>query len=143
MLSKSSTYAIRAVLYLALHSDEVRKYSPKNIADVINVPAPFLAKTLQILTKRGLVSSVKGRNGGFYLNKENKENSLISIVESIDGLQKFNECMLGLPVCGDENPCPIHHAVSPVKKQLIEQLTLKTIKALTEEVRKGKTHIFL
>ena len=143
MLSKSSTYAIRAVLYLALHSDVSKKYSPQEIADAINIPAPFLAKTLQILTKRSLVSSVKGRNGGFYLTKENKMNSLISIVDSIDGLGKFHECMLGLPVCGDDNPCPIHHAVAPVKKQLIEQLTLKTIKDLTEEVRKGETHIFL
>lgn len=143
MLSKSSTYAIRAVLYLALHSNEAKKYSPKSIAEAIDVPAPFLAKTLQILTKRSLVSSIKGRNGGFYLTKENKMNSLISIVDSIDGLNKFHECMLGLPICGDDNPCPIHHAVAPVKKQLIEQLTLKTIKDLTEEVRKGDTHIFL
>ena len=143
MLSKSSTYAIRAVLYLSLHSDVTKKYSPQHIANAINIPAPFLAKTLQILTKRGLVSSIKGRNGGFYLTKENAMNSLISIVDSIDGLSRFHECMLGLPVCGDDNPCPIHHAVAPVKKQLIEQLTLKTIKDLTEEVRIGKTHIFL
>lgn len=143
MLSKSSTYAIRAVLYLSLHSSKSKKYSPISIAEAIDVPAPFLAKTLQILTKRALVSSVKGRNGGFYLTEENTMNSLITIVDSIDGLSKFYECMLGLPVCGDENPCPIHHAVSPVKKQLIEQLTLKTIKDLTDEVRNGETHIFL
>ncbi|HHC79994.1 MAG TPA: Rrf2 family transcriptional regulator [Flavobacteriia bacterium] len=143
MLSKSSTYAIRAVLYLSLHSDEAKKYSPKSIAEAIDIPAPFLAKTLQILTKRGLISSIKGRNGGFYLTKKNRKNTLMSIIESIDGLRKFQECMLGLPICGDDNPCPIHHAVSPIKKQLIEQLTLKTIDDFTEEVRKGETHIFL
>ena len=143
MLSKSSTYAIRAVLYLALHSDEAKKHSPQHIADAIKIPAPFLAKTLQILTKRDLVSSVKGRNGGFYLTKENKKNSLISIVESIDGLRKFNECMLGLPICGDENPCPIHHTVSPLKEGLINELTLKSIDDIAKEVQKGKTHIFL
>ncbi len=143
MLSKSSTYAIRAVLYLSLHSDAIKKFSPKSIAEAIGVPAPFLAKTLQILTKRDLISSVKGRNGGFFLTEKNKENTLMSIVDSIDGLSKFSECMLGLPVCGDDNPCPIHHAVSPVKKELIEQLTLRTIEDFTEEVRNGKTHIFL
>ena len=143
MLSKSSTYAIRAVLYLSLHSNETKKFSPKSIAQAIDVPAPFLAKTLQILTRRGLISSVKGRNGGFYLTKKDRENTLMSIVDSIDGLSKFSECMLGLPVCGDDNPCPIHHAVSPVKKQLIEQLTLRTIEDFTEKVRNGETHIFL
>ena len=143
MLSKSSTYAIRAVLYLSLHSDVTKKYSPKNIADAIDVPAPFLAKTLQILTKRGVISSIKGRNGGFYLTEKDKKNTLISVVDSIDGLRKFHDCMLGLPVCGNENPCPIHHAVAPVKKQLIEQLTMRTINDFTEEVEKGETHIFL
>lgn len=143
MLSKSSTYAIRAVLYLSIHSDIEKKYSPKDIADVIDIPAPFLAKTLQLLTKSNLISSIRGRNGGFYLTKKDKLNNLMSIIESIDGSDKFNKCLLGLSVCSDENPCPIHHAVSPFKKQLIEELTHKTINDLTKEVSEGKTHIFL
>ena len=130
MLSKSSTYAIRAVLYLSIHSDVEKKYSPKDIADVIDIPAPFLAKTLQLLTKNNLISSIRGRNGGFYLTKKDKFNNLMSIIEIIDGLDKFNKCLLGLSVCSDENPCPIHHAVSPFKKQLIEELTHKTINDL-------------
>ncbi len=143
MLSKSSTYAIRAVLYLSLHADEPKKFNPKSIAEAIGVPAPFLAKILQILSKTGLVSSVKGRGGGFYLTKENKENSLLSVIDSIDGLRKFHDCMLGLPVCGDKNPCSVHHVVFPLRRQLIDQLTQKSISDLTEEVRKGDTHIFL
>ena len=67
MLSKSSKYAIRAVLYLALNSNESKKYSPKDIAEAVNLPAPFLAKTLQELTRRNIISSVKGRNGGLKL----------------------------------------------------------------------------
>ncbi len=143
MLSKSSTYAIRAVLYLSLHSNKEKKYSPKDVADVIHIPAPFLAKTLQLLTKRNLISSVRGRNGGFYLTKKDRKNNLMSIVESIDGLEKFKECLLGLSVCSDENPCPIHYKVSPFKKQLIDVLTYKTIDDLATEVSEGKTHIFL
>jgi len=143
MLSKSSKYAIRSVLYLSLHSHEENKYSPKEVADAIGIPAPFLAKTLQILTKKGLISSTKGRYGGFYLTKNDRSNNLGSIVESIDGLEKFNDCLLGLPICSDANPCPIHHVVSPLKKQLIDELTYKTIDDLAREVGKGKTHIFL
>jgi len=143
MLSKSSKYAIRAVLYLSIHSSEENKYNPKEVADSINIPAPFLAKTLQVLTKRNLISSTKGRNGGFYLTNENRLNNLGSIVESIDGLDKFNDCLLGLPICSNENPCPIHHVVAPLKKKLINELTHKTIEKLAKEVSVGKTHIFL
>ncbi len=141
MLSKSSAYAIRAVLYLALNSNETQKYSPKEIAAVIAIPAPFLAKTLQELTKRNLISSTKGRNGGFYLTDDNKHNTLISIVDSIDGLQKFHNCLLGLPKCSNENPCSLHHAISPLRKKFVEELTFKTIADLTKEVSDGHTHI--
>lgn len=143
MLSKSSKYAIRAVLYLSLHSNEQKKYSPKEVADAIDIPAPFLAKTLQLLTKSNLISSIRGRNGGFYLTKKDGLNNLMSIIESIEGLHKFKECLLGLSVCSDENPCPIHHKVSPFKEQLIDELTHKTIDDLATEVSEGKTHIFL
>ncbi len=143
MLSKSSAYAIRAVLYLSLYTNEERKHSPKEIAAIINIPAPFLAKILQVLAKNKLISSTKGRNGGFYLTKMNRLNSLISIVDSIDGLDRFQECLLGLPICSNVNPCPIHHAISPIRKKLIEELTFKTIDDLTQEIKDGNTYISL
>lgn len=142
MLSKSSTYAIRAVLFLSKNSCEERKFSPKIIAEKINIPAPFLAKTLQQLTKRGLVSSKKGRNGGFYLTSDNKSNSLLAVIDTIDGLEKFKSCSLGLPVCDNENPCPLHHLIAPFKSKLINELLHKTIEDFTKEINQGKTHLF-
>lgn len=127
MLSKSSKYAIRAVLYLTLNSSEEKKFSPLQIADEINIPAPFLAKTLQQLTKHRLISSAKGRNGGFYLTNDDKQNTIISIIECIDGQDKIVECFLGLPTCSDENPCAIHHLVAPMRNNLVDELTNNTI----------------
>jgi len=141
MLSKSSQYAIRAVLYLSLNSNEEIKYSPKKIAKAIEIPAPFLAKTLQELTKRNLISSIKGRNGGFYLTEVNRQNTLISIVDSIDGMHKFQECLLGLTVCSNENPCSLHHVIAPLRKKIVEELTFKTIDDLSKEIMNGTTHI--
>lgn len=141
MLSKSSKYAIRAVLYLSINSNENKKLSPIEIAESIDIPAPFIAKILQKLTKRGLITSVKGRGGGFYLTEKNKKNSIISIVDSIDGVDKFQECMLGLPICSDLNPCPIHNTISILRKNIVEHLTYKTIDELASEVNKGATHL--
>lgn len=141
MLSKSSTYAIRAVLFLSSNSSEAIKYSPRAIAESINIPAPFLAKTLQELTKRNIISSRKGRNGGFYLTDDDRLNTLMPIVNAIDGLDKFESCSLGLTICGNENPCPIHHLIYPLKNKLIEELNQKTIADYTKELKKGKIHI--
>lgn len=142
MLSKSSTYAIRAVLFLATNSSKEKKYSPKSIASIINIPAPFLAKTLQQLTKRNIISSSKGRSGGFYLTDINAKNTLIKVVDAIDGLDKFKSCSLGLPECGDKNPCPVHHLIYPLRAKLVEELTNKSIANYVKEIDQGTTHLF-
>ena len=67
MLSTTSKYAIRAVIYLALHSDGKTKVGQKEIAAQLAMPPPFLGKILQLLVKQGILVSVKGPNGGFSL----------------------------------------------------------------------------
>ena len=141
MLSKSSKYAIRGVLYLSLNSDEEKKYNPKEIAEAISIPAPFLAKILQELAKNKLISSTKGRNGGFYLTKVNRLNSMLSIIDCIDGLNKFDECFIGLPKCSDSSPCAVHHIVSPLKNDLLKVLKNNNIDDFTKDVALGKMHI--
>ena len=143
MLSNQSKYAIRAVLYLAIHSDVKNKIGTKEIAEKIDIPAPFLAKTLQSLSKAKLIHSIKGPNGGFYLDEEDQKKNLLDIIECIDGLRKFNECFIGLPKCSDENPCAIHHIVKPFKESLIKELTTNTIEDFAKETQKGKSFIFL
>ena len=137
MLSKSSKYAIRAVLYISNFSNNHAKIGSKQIADSLNIPAPFLAKTLQELTKENIISSVKGPRGGFYLSKINKTKTLYDIIECIDGLHKFESCFLGQEECNDEKPCVIHHLYLPFKRKLVEKLKTKTIVEMADEYAKN------
>ena len=134
MLSNACKYAIRSVLYLAIKTDENHKVGVKKIADDLESPQPFLAKLLQQLNKGNLVSSTKGPNGGFYLSKKDKENTVWDIVKNIDGTSKFDDCFLGLSKCSDENPCPIHFIVSPFKEKLLENFRDKTISQYVLEI---------
>lgn len=134
MLSNACQYAIRSILYLAIHSDETNKIGVKKVADELETPQPFLAKLLQQLAKKDLVSSIKGPNGGFYLSKKNKQNSLWDIVKCIDGTSKFDNCFLGLATCGDENPCPVHFIVGPFKQKLLDDFRDKTISKFSKEI---------
>jgi len=133
MLSKSSKYAVRAVLYLA--SNKIcKKCSSKEIASTLEIPAPFLAKTLQKLAKEKIISSTKGPNGGFFLTDKDKSNSILDIIECIDGLEKFKECFLGHPDCNDVHPCVVHHIVAPFKTELLDTLSSKTILDFSIEI---------
>jgi len=134
MLSNACKYAIRSVLYLAIHTNENTKIGVKKIAEELETPQPFLAKLLQQLNKGNLVSSTKGPNGGFYLSKKNNGNAIWDIIKNIDGTSKFDDCFLGLSKCSDENPCPVHFIVSPFKEQLLENFRDKTISQYAIEI---------
>ena len=109
MFSKSCQYAIRAVTYLAEQQGSEKNMGVKEIADSLQVPQQFLAKILQQLAKHNLISSMKGPGGGFFLDEANANASLLEIVETIDGKNTLNTCILGKPTCSNENPCPLHH----------------------------------
>ena len=137
MLSKSSKYAIRAVLYIANHTDDTNKIGSKVVAKQLGIPAPFLAKTLQELTKKEIISSVKGPHGGFFLTAENNQKSLLDIIKCIDGIHKFDECFLGQHECNDESPCVVHHIYLPFKNKLINKLKTKSIAEMAKEFAKN------
>ena len=141
MLSNQSKYAIRGVLYLAMHADEHNKLGSAIVSKETNIPAPFLAKIFQKLSREGLILSTKGPRGGFYLSDEKLQNSLLDIIECIDGLDAFNNCFLGLPNCSDKNPCSIHHVASRWRDHLIAELKVKTIAEMAENTRSGNFRV--
>jgi len=139
MLSRASKYAILSTLFLAEHSSEERKISVKEISKSIDVPNPFLAKLFQQLVRGKIISSTKGPNGGFYLTEENKNKNVCDIIENIDGLNKLNDCFLGLNECDSKNPCPVHFIVEPFKNNILGKFRDKTIMEFAQEIsEKGR-----
>lgn len=141
MFSKSCKYAIRAVLYLALNSDENKKIGVEEIAKQIDVPRHFLAKTLQLLTKRNIISSAKGPNGGFYLNEKNRKSNLYEVIEIVDGNDAFISCVLGVKECSNSNPCPYHHLVIASRNKLERTLKNETIEQTAKKIKKNNYSI--
>ena len=141
MLSNSSKYAIKAVLFLALNSSEKNKVMVKDIAKPINVPQAYVAKLLQELAKEKIISSVRGSKGGFYLNDDNLNSTIMSIINVIDGDKRLYACMLSLDACNEEKPCPLHKVLYSSRNNILNSLKSKTIQELALDVKVG--HSFL
>ena len=141
MLTNSSKYALKAVLYLSLHTDETKKIQVKEISDNIEIPRAYTAKLLQALSKRGIISSARGPKGGFFVDEKNKRQSLMSVIEVIDGKQKLENCMLGLSDCDEEKPCPLHFYISHSRAQLLHTLENKTIEELAIDLKDKKSFL--
>jgi Rrf2 family protein len=138
MVSTTCKYAIRAMLFVAQKSKAGLRVGVKEIARSIDSPEPFIAKILQDLGKRGLISSAKGPHGGFYLDKAAFNYSLADIVYAIDGDKVFISCGLGLSKCMDKKPCPIHDQFTIIRKQMKTMLQDATLGNLTDALEVGE-----
>lgn len=140
LYSKGTEYAIRSLAWMAKQNGQEAR-PVEDIAQLAQVPAPFLAKTFQKLAKDGILSSVKGPSGGYILARLPSQLSLLDIVTSIDGLYDMEGCILGQGKCSDQNSCPIHKNWLQVKKNILVFLKTATIAdiALTLKKKKAST----
>ncbi len=136
LLSKACIYGIRASLYMAAMHEQQRHYVPiREVSDKLDLSFHFLTKILQQLTSAGLMESYKGPKGGIALTKSPKQIKLIEIVGAIDGMGLFSECVLGLPGCGHQKPCPLHDKWAYTREAI--QIMFEST-SLDELANKGK-----
>src|SRR5512138_2295927 len=107
MLSNTSKYAIRAMIYLAMHHDDGEIAGIRKVSSALELPAPFLAKILQTLTRHKLLISYKGPNGGFILGKDASKINLYEIVTVMEGADIFEKCLISTRSCNEnQTVCP-------------------------------------
>ena len=107
MLSVTADHAVRALLVLGRHYGE-RPVRADEIADATGAPRNYLAKTLNVLAKSGIVSSARGPFGGFALAVAPERLTLARVVDLFDEPRSQSKCMLGTAPCDPHRPCAAH-----------------------------------
>jgi len=130
LFSKSFGYALRGILYVAISGNEHKRIPIEEISVRLSVPRHFLGKIMNKLAKEGILSSTKGPNGGFALNDLTLSTSLLTLLESINGLNQFNECVLRLKKCNSKHPCPLHERIQGYKASVLELFSRTDIASL-------------
>ena len=141
MLSNTSKYAIRAVIYLTLYSSSEKKVGIKEISSKLDIPTPFLGKILQLLAKQNILSSTKGPHGGFSLNKPSMDISIMEIIEIIDGSDSFDGCVIRTTKCSHDAPCSLHDKISRLRSEMKNVYMTETLADLASEYRQDKNRI--
>ena len=137
VFSKTCEYAIRAVFFIAHKTASGGRVGIKEVAAGIDSPEPFLAKILQDLSRKGIVQSAKGPNGGFYLDADALKRPLTDIVEAVDGNALFTGCALGLKQCSEVKPCPLHGQFKIIRSEIHELLETTKIGKFNQELILG------
>jgi Rrf2 family protein len=141
MLSLSCKASIKAVIFLGSNAESGYKSGIREVATFINENEHTVAKLLQKLVKEGIIKSMKGPRGGFYITSRQKQQPIIKIVEAIDGKDVFQQCGLGLSKCSETHPCPIHDDFKPVRDLFKNLCEAKKISDLEKDVKSGLSYL--
>lgn len=106
MLSQATGYATTAMGHIAAAGG--KPVLVKEIADAAGIPPAYLAKIVQALARKGLVSTQRGVGGGVTLVRAPSQISLFDICEALDDPAVEQRCMLGVSACSEERACPCH-----------------------------------
>ncbi|MCJ8164081.1 Rrf2 family transcriptional regulator [Pontibacter sp. E15-1] len=145
MLSKKAKYALKALLHLTRQHDKGLVII-SDIAEKERIPRKFLEAILVDLKTNGVLQSVRGKNGGYYLSKSPGEVSVGNVIRMIDGPLAPIPCVSHLyyrkcDECIDEATCEIRIVMKKVRDATAEILDntflsdLETISGLVEEER--------
>jgi Rrf2 family transcriptional regulator, iron-sulfur cluster assembly transcription factor len=131
VLNQSADYALRAVLFVA-QGDGTRSCTAAMIAEALAVPRNYLGKVLHTLTGVGVLTSVRGPQGGFRLAVAAGELTLASVVEPFQRLPERRSCLLGSTPCDPAMPCTSHQQWQQVSDQVTTFFRTTTIERMLE-----------
>ena len=115
-LTKTTEYALRTLIYMAKKPTEL--YTAGTLVKELNVSDKYLRRIMTDLSKSGFVRSTQGRDGGYSFAKDPAKIFLLEIIDSVEGADKFNGCVLGFDQCSCVNPCAMHDTWLPVRNEL-------------------------
>lgn len=143
MLTKACTYAIHAMMYIALNHEEGINIPINRLADELQIPFHFTKKILQQLGEQGLLKTQRSAKGGVALAKDADDISIMDIIRVIDGDEMFTGCVLGLPGCGEKTPCPMHEKWSVERMRLFRMFNETTLRKASANIKKFELRIGL
>jgi Rrf2 family protein len=131
MLSKKTKYGLKALSYLAKQEPNV----PILISDISeseNISKKFLESILLTLKKSGILSSKKGKGGGYYLIKDANEIKISTVIRLLEGpiamlpcvsLNYYEKC----DDCTSEERCSLNILMAEVRDSTLKILENKTL----------------
>lgn len=124
-ISKLTDYAVCILLTIA--QKDVKHISAADIAEDTGFPLPTVSKILKALTRKGLVKSVLGAGGGYYLSDDIANFSIADAVVAMEGEIQLTSCVDGCcETCDYTDTCLVEGKWDHVNNAVIS--ALKSVK---------------
>ena len=126
MISTKGRYALRIMIDLAQHDSDV-PVSVREIADRQDISGKYMEQIIGVLTRSGLLRSVRGAQGGYHLMRSPREITVGMILRATEGDLAPSECVKYDVPCGRAEECStrlVFEKVYSAINNVIDNVTL-------------------
>lgn len=127
--TKRADYGLMAIHFIASHGDE-GAVSAKRIAEEFHIPPERLAKILQRLAKKKLITSHNGPKGGYLLTRAPGEITVGQVVRALEGPVRVVGCMNEQDDCPQFARCNLRRPVQKIQASISYVLDTMTLAEL-------------
>lgn len=110
-LTTKSRYAVMAVVEVAHRLKDDENNNPTRLVDISSsqdIPLSYLEQIFLKLKNANIVKSIKGPGGGYLLNDDVENISVINIVDAVDENTKMTRCGNGRYCTKSGDKCKTH-----------------------------------
>ncbi|MBU1913400.1 MAG: Rrf2 family transcriptional regulator [Candidatus Omnitrophica bacterium] len=123
-ITRDTDYALRALLFMAraLRHENKKIVTVEDIVAEEKLPRVFLRRILQKLAVKGVLSSYKGKAGGFSFAMVPKKISLADVIIVYQGEIDLTNCFLQGKICPNRTRCKVRKKIKAINAKLIKEL---------------------
>ena len=127
IVSTKGRYALRVMVYLALHNQE-HHIPLKDVAEAEQISQKYLESIMTTLSKADFVDAVHGKGGGYRLNRPTGEYTIGSILKLTEGSLATVSCTTQGPAACSRSTCchtlPMWERLDAMIDEFFEGITL-------------------
>jgi len=124
LITRDTDYAVRALVFLA-HRKGIIPVG--ELASELGISHSFLRKICQILSKHNILTSHKGKGGGFSLTVQPEEIYLTDLITMFRGPFTLEKCIFIQKMCPERNTCILRKELEGIESYVTSRLRSITI----------------
>jgi Rrf2 family protein len=133
-ITRQTEYAIKTLIELGM-VPYGQLVSSKVISQRHDIPEEFLHKTVQMLSRAGLVVTQRGVQGGVRLGRPLTNITVADVIEAMEGPVAINVCLSPGYYCPNMGVCKVREVLNNAQNAMLAELNKKS---LAEIVAGGK-----
>ena len=128
-ITRKVEYALIALRHLHSEKDKSKLASAKEIAEKYFIPVELLAKTMQHMSREGILEAVQGPHGGYRIKDSLEKINLRDFFEKMEGPMGLMDCFFDSD-CTIVSACNIRTPIQRINenmRSMFEKMTLSEI----------------